>query len=173
MDGQEIQQAEAASADNPELERLIREAGMINQDFAEVSPEAIQAEQAAVQADQLALQNADGFRMLFGLAGGVLTMVGFPTAGACFTPERTEPVAAAWGPLAAKYGWDLADLGGAYREEIGAAIATMPLAIAVWGGIKADAAARAAEQPKPAQVTAGAPAPGLKPGDPHYQEPSA
>lgn len=173
MDGQEIQQAEAAGG-NHELERLISEAGMITAEAQATTPEALQAAQEAEQAVQLADQNTNAFRMILGMATGVFAMVGYPSVAAVLDEGKREALALAWGPLATKYGYDLSNMGSEYREEIGALFVTAPIAMAVWKGIKEDAAAREAAKPKPAQVTGtGAPAAGLKPGDPHYKEPEA
>ena len=160
-----------------ELDALAMQAGQVDAELGEQTPEAMAANaEAAVQLG-LAEQNSNGFRMILTMAGGVFGMVGYPSVQAALTPEKIEPLALTWGPLAAKYGYDLANMGTAYKEEIAAGFATIPVAMAVWAGIKADAEARAAKG-KPAELAdgTGKPGPGqgatLKPGDLGYREPA-
>lgn len=159
-----------------ELDALAMQAGQVDAELGEQTPEAMAANaEAAVQLG-LGETNANGVRMLFAMAGPVFGLVGFPSVAPALTAEKTEAFAIALGAVLAKYNVDLSNMGAQYREEIACAFAGLPVAMAVWNGIKYDAEQRAAAA-KPALVdgragvSAVSPG-GLKPGDLGYREPA-
>jgi hypothetical protein len=162
----------------PELAGLIAQAGQIDGEAAASTPEAMQAAQELQVVMSMAEQNAAAVGGMLELA---LPLIGpmYPSLETIYTPDVRAQVAATLGPLLAKYGVNLEDMGGRYREEIAAAFVCGPIAIATYKGIKADIEARAGapkalvqNEGKPAaqapvQAAGGAI---LKPGDYGYVE---
>lgn len=116
-----------------ELEALSMEAAELDGAQAASSPEAIQAEQAAAAAVTLADENGQAVTMMIQVAVPILGAL-YPSLPAVYTPEAVGAIAATVGPVLAKHGIVLKDLGGAYKEEIAAAVVCAPIA---WATIKA------------------------------------
>jgi hypothetical protein len=158
-----------------ELDALAIQAGAVDGAVEAQEPGAVMAAQAEIMTMGLAEENSQGVTMILGIAVPVLGKL-YPSLADVYTDEACGAIAASLGPLLAKYGVNLKDWGGAYKEEIGAAIVCGPIAWATVQGIKADIAARAG--PKAAQVvdasdkaqTKGA---GPVPGDFEFREPAA
>jgi hypothetical protein len=142
-----------------ELELLERQAEGIDALTEAAGPEGQAQAEAQAEVMLLADKNLAGIQMMLDLAGGTFGAFGFPSVAAVLSPDKKAMLAAVWSPVLTKYGVDLGELGGAYKEEIGALMVTAPIAVAIWAGLKADAASRAkaAEPAQPAAVE-GAPA---------------
>lgn len=162
------------STENNELAALEMQAAQLDGETAALSPEAVMAAHAETEQFDLANENAKGVSMCLEMAVPILGEL-YPSLVAIYTPAACERVAGALGPLLAKYGIDLGEVGGRYKEEIGAAFICGPIAWATYKGIMADVAAR--KGPPAAQVVGGqqaAPVPvagTLKPGDFGYKDP--
>jgi hypothetical protein len=173
-----MDEIENQSTGGQELAGLIAQAGQIDGEAAASSPEAMQAAQELQVAMSMGEQNAAAVGGMLELALPLICPL-YPSLEAVYTPEVRAQVAGTLGPLLAKYGVNMEDMGGRYREEIAAAFVCGPIAIATYKGIKADIASRA-DPPKaiaqePAKQTAPAltKAPSgatLKPGDYGYVE---
>lgn len=156
-----------------ELEGLELQAGMLDGQAAAATPEGMAAAQA--EADAVSLVQTNGQTV-----SGVLQMgaqlIGplYPRVAAVYTPEACEGVGMALGPLLAKYGIDLGEWGGKYKEELTAAFVCVPIAIATVKALKEDVAeSQKAQSSAPALAEAVAepkPKQGLKPGDFGYVE---
>jgi hypothetical protein len=163
---------------NGQLAGLIAQAGALDGEAVASSPEAMQAAQELQQAVTLADQNSAAVAGVMELALPLICPL-YPSLADVYTEEARAGIAATMGPLLAKYGVNMQDMGGKYREEIAAAFVCGPIAVATYKGIKADIEARANSVPKaiaqePASKLA-APAPkakgaALKPGDFGYKE---
>lgn len=112
---------------------------------------------------------------VFGLAVVVLSPM-LPYLPAIYTPDRVQAIAAAYVPVAEKYGWDLSGTLGKYSAELGLALAVLPTVPAVLQAHRAlaaerDAAKRAAQKATspPGAVPSETPAP-ASPG-PHLVYP--
>jgi hypothetical protein len=153
------------------LAGLLHEAGKIDGEVVAASPEAIMADEAASEAITLADENRQGVVMILELA---LPIIGemYPSLQTIYTPDAQRAIAGTMGPLLAKYGVNLKDMGGRYQEEIAAAFVCGPIAWATVKGIKADIAARAgAPKAVEHQSAAAVPTGGkLRPGDYGYVE---
>jgi hypothetical protein len=148
---------------------LLAQAGAIDGDLAASGPEAVQAAQEQAAALSLADENSQGVAMIMELALPMICPL-YPSLEAIYTPDKQQAIAATMGPLLAKYGVNIKEAGGRYKEEIAAACVCGPIAFATYKGIKADIAARAgAPRAVEHAPTGPAPAPkapgALKPGD--------
>jgi hypothetical protein len=161
-----------------ELNAIIMQAGMVDGLADAASPEAMQQAQEMQIVVSMAEQNASAVAGVLSLAIPLIAPL-YPSLEGIYTPEVCERVAASLGPLLAKYGVNMEDMGGKYREEIAAAFICGPIAVATYKGIKADVEARAgAPKALVQQVTSAAPGPVpgaspgvlLRPGDYGYEE---
>lgn len=156
-----------------ELDLLIQEAGGMEADRAALAPEAVAAAQEEAQQGDLIREN--GQAIYTGLEIAVPLLAGlFPSVGAIYTDEVKQRVAGALAPVCAKYGWEIKGIGGQYKEEIGAAIVLLPLALATYKGVQADMLASR----NPVPVLPGKSSPIMAkrvpvPGDVDYKEPEA
>lgn len=158
-----------------ELDGLIAQAGALDGDAAATSPAAIMEQQAQAEAMGLSDQNSQAVGMMLGLAVPILSRL-YPSLEQVYTPETCGALSASLGPVLAKYGVNLTEWGGAYKEEIGALFVCGPVAWATVQGIKADIAARAGAPAAvpvagPATLNPAPPATGPRPGDFAYREP--
>jgi hypothetical protein len=165
------------SGGNAELNGLLMQAAAVDGDLAAQAPEAIAEQQAEMAVVSLAEENSKTVGMILGLAVPILSRL-YPSLAEVYTEEACCAVAASLGPLLAKYNINIAEWGGRYQEEIGAAFVCGPIAWATVQGVKADiqsriGAAKAIENGQPAPpISAPAPAAAknLKPGDYGYVE---
>lgn len=144
-----------------ELQGLAAQAALIDGQEAATAPGAIMEAQEAAQAVTLADDNSQGMLMVLGMAVPMLGEL-YPSLKTIYTPEACERIAQATGPLLAKHGVNLREVGGAYKEEIGALFVCGPIAWATVKAVKADIAA-SADKPgdKPKTIAARAvPVPG-------------
>jgi hypothetical protein len=153
---------------------LLAQAGEIDGAVAATAPEAIQAAQEEAAALSLADENTQGVTMIMELALPLICPM-FPSLEQVYTAEARQAIAISMGPLLAKYGVNLKEAGGKYKEELVAAMVCGPIAVATYRGIKTDIATRAgapkAVEHVPAGAALAAPAPSaLKPGDYGYVE---
>jgi hypothetical protein len=156
---------------------LLAQASALDGDLAATAPEAIEAAQAEAAALSMADQNSQAVFGIFELA---LPIVGeaFPSLNTIYTEEARGKIAAVLGPLLAKYGINVHEVGGRYKEELAAGFVCVPIAIATYKGIKADIAAREPAPKAVAQPAKGIVPPAcappkastLKPGDYGYTE---
>jgi hypothetical protein len=156
-----------------ELDGLEMQAGMLDGQAAASTPEGMAAAQAEAQA--LSLIETNGQTMAGVLKMGA-TMIGplYPRVAAVYTPEVCQSVGMALGPLMAKYGIDLGEWGGKYKEELTAAFVCVPIAMATVKALKEDVAESQKEKPGApaiAEAVADQKQPtALKPGDFGYVE---
>lgn len=158
---------------NAELAGLLMQAQAVDGDLAAQAPEAIAEQQEALAVVSLAEENQKGVAMILDIAVPILGKL-YPSLVGVYTQEACGAVAASLGVVLAKYNVNLAEWGGAYKEEIGALFVCGPIAWATVQGVKADILAREApkaiEQGKPAAPPKQAPGAALKPGDYGYVE---
>jgi hypothetical protein len=161
---------------NAAIAGLMQEAAALDAELGAQTPEARAEAQAAELVGTLAEENVRGVGMILALAVPVLSKL-YPSIEAVYTDEACGEVAAALGPVLAKYNVNLKDFGGRWQEEIGAAIVCGPIAWATVQAIKADIAARVGNSPQAvghAKAAAlSAPGPQPQPGDYGYVEPAA
>ena len=136
------------------LDALAMQADGLDAEIAAAAPGAIIAQQEEAAALDQGTNNGKALRLMLGLGVPLLGKL-YPCIVEIYTEEAQEQVADSLGPVLTKYGVDLGDLGGAYREEIAAAIVCVPLALATVAGMRADIAARAAQAPKGITLTHG------------------
>jgi hypothetical protein len=156
-----------------ELEGLIGQAALVDGEVAAAAPGAVLEAQAEAEVMGLAEENGQGVALILDLAVPILGKL-YPSLLDVYTPEACAAVAASMGPVLAKYGINLKEWGGAYKEEIGALFVCGPIAWATVAGIKADIAARAGAPA--AKVISDGAAPTKRehmpvPGDFDYREP--
>ncbi|MYN45786.1 hypothetical protein GTP23_12085 [Pseudoduganella sp. FT93W] len=157
-----------------ELQALAMQASQIDGEQAAASPEAIQAAQEEQAAMGLAEQNAGAVAMILGTAVPILSKL-YPSLADVYTEDACQSIVASVSPVLAKHGVDLSQWGGAYKEEIGAAMVCVPIAWATVQAVKHDVEAReAAKQPQAiGQQKTAAQQRALVPGDYGYVEPDA
>lgn len=143
---------------------------------------AIEIEARAIEGDQAAAVNppdpdappapepldpVQEARDLLDFAYDSLTPI-YPSLEKVYTPAVRDRIARSGGKLLAKYGVSLADIFGAWGEEIAFAMVVLPLVVPTVQAIRADREAAAAPAPaKPAQPPANAPE------QPRFEEPPA
>jgi len=106
-----------------------------------------EAAQAAAEVAAQADQNSNAVRMGLDIAIPFLSRL-YPSLAEVYTDEARGAVAATVGPVLTKYGIDLGDVGGRYREEIAMVVVCGPIAMATYQGMKADIEAREKQAPK-------------------------
>jgi hypothetical protein len=101
-------------------------------------------EEGAEKAQEVALldKNTQGLSMLLDLAAPTFDGFGFPRVAGVLKADGSKLVAA-WAPVLTKYGVNLEQLAGAYKEEILAAVLTLPIALALGKALKEDARSHA------------------------------
>ncbi len=121
------------------LDNLERQAAMVDQDAAELSPEAIAAksEQAAVIGQTE--QNAAFVGMAFSMVTPVLFTI-YPSLQKVLTGDAIEQLAGVYGPLMTKYEFNGSDAFSKYKEEIAALAVTFTIGSAALVAIREDAA---------------------------------
>jgi hypothetical protein len=134
-------------AENSELAVLAAQAGMIDGEMTASGPEAMLAAQEAEQAIVEADQNIASVALILALSVPFLGRL-YPSLLVVYTDEAQGAVSATLGPVLTKYGINLGDMGGRWKEEIAAVAVCGPIAIATLEGIKADIAAREKHVPK-------------------------
>lgn len=152
---------------------LMSDADGIDREVAASSPAAVAESEAALATASMSDMNAAGIAGVLEMALPLITPL-YPSLESVYTPDVRAQVAAAMGPLLAKYGVNLSEMGGKYREEITAAFVCVPVAVATYKGIKADIESRAKQPTLHTQPAAPAlpDAAGNKPGDFGYREPA-
>ena len=82
----------------------------------------------------------------------------YPSVAAVYTEEVCAQVGGSLGPVMAKYGIDLGEWGGRYKEELTALFVCVPVVLATLKALKTDVAARAPKTPQEieAEAMAGA-----------------
>ncbi|MGZ3319672.1 MAG: hypothetical protein ACXU9C_01685 [Xanthobacteraceae bacterium] len=163
MDPQDI---EAAPRPNEEEAASLRALGALAAE--EGAQEQKIAEQAQAQENAVLMsleqENEQALMLVADLATPVFGGFGFPTVARVLQEQNegsgltnAQTLAKAWAPVLTKYGVSLGDLGGQYKDEIGAVLVTVPIATALWQAVKADAGAKPKPAPK-AVVQEAAPA---------------
>lgn len=146
---QNEQQAGAASAmpaeQLAELRRLELGANEPNTELQAL--EDAEAAQVAAEVAAQVDQNSNAVRMGLDIAIPFLSRL-YPSLAEVYTDEARGAVAMTVGPVLTKYGVDLGDVGGRYREEIAMVAVCGPIAMATYQGIKADIEAREKQAPK-------------------------
>jgi len=157
-----------------ELQALAMQASQIDGEQAAASPEAVQAAQEAQVVMGLEEQNQGAIALILGTAVPVLCEI-YPSLAGVYTEDACQRIVGAVSPVLAKHGVDLSQWGGAYKEEIGAAMVCVPIAWATVQAVKADIEAReAAKGPRTVGVQqTQAQKAALVPGDYGYVEPHA
>jgi hypothetical protein len=155
-----------------ELDALEHAARAVDGDVAAQAPGAVAAAQEEAQASSLADNNG---RMVAGVLEMAAPMIAplYPSVAAVYTPDVCAQVGGALGPVMAKYGIDLGDWGGKYKEELTALFVCVPVALATLKAIKADVAAKQPQEQAQAlgsEAVALTPTGVMKPGDYGYAE---
>jgi hypothetical protein len=134
-------------AEMTELDGLEAAAGAIDADVAAQAPGAVAEAQEEAQAASLADNNG---RMVAGVLEMAAPMIApmYPSVAAVYTPDVCAQVGGALGPVMAKYGIDLGEWGGKYKEELTALFVCVPVALATFKALKADVAARTPKTPQ-------------------------
>lgn len=140
-------------AEMNELDGLEMAANAIDGEVAAEAPGAVAAAQEEAQAASLADTNGRAVAAILEMASPMIAPL-YPSVAAVYTQETCAQVGAALGPVMAKYGIDLGEWGGRYKEEITALFVCVPVALATLKAIKADVAAKV--PPNPAQIEAEA-----------------
>jgi hypothetical protein len=139
------QNALVSSEQQADLRRL--QMGANEPDNALSELEAAEAAQADAEAAAAADQNGAAVRMGLDVAIPFLSRL-YPSLAEIYTDEARGAVAATVGPVLTKYGIDLGDVGGRYKEEIALVLVCGPIAMATYQGINRDVAAREKAAPK-------------------------
>lgn len=138
-----------------DLRRLQLAAGEPNADIQAL--EDAEAAQAAAELDVQTDQNSKAVRMGLDVAIPFLCKL-YPSLEAIYDEQARAAVATTVGPVLSKYGVDLGDIGGRYKEEIAMVLVCGPIAVATYQGVKADIEAREKRVPKAvASTSSGAP----------------
>jgi hypothetical protein len=127
-----------------QLTALAAQAAALDSEAAAAAPEAVQQrqEEQEQQEQEISLlqKNGTALSMLLDLAAPTFGTFGMPTAGRVLADHRNkEKLVSAWAPVITKYGIDMSLWGDKYKEEIGAAIVTWPIARLMWQAMKYDA----------------------------------
>jgi hypothetical protein len=128
-----------------ELRRLQLTAGEPNAEMAAL--EQAEADKAAAEQAAQVDQNSQAIRMGLDIAIPFLSRL-YPSLAEVYDDGARGAVAMTVGPVLSKYGIDLGDVGGRYREEIAMAVVCGPIAMATYAGMKADIEARERRAPK-------------------------
>ncbi len=156
-----------------ELDGLIGQAAGVDGEVAATEPGAVMEAQALAEVSSLSDDNAQCVAMILALSVPILGKL-YPSLIAIYTEEAQGQVSASLGPVLAKYGVNLKEGAGRYKEEIAAAFVCGPIAWASYHGIKADAAARAGTTAKTPVLADEVKPPAVRvpvPGDFEYREP--
>lgn len=137
-----------------DLDALALQAGALDAESAASEPGAVIEQQEAAALMDAASENAQQIAMIISLAMPAIGVM-YPSLPAVYTPEAVQGVAGTMGPLLAKYGIRLKDLGGRYKEEIAAALVCGPVAVATYRAIGKDVAERAKREPVEAKPASG------------------
>lgn len=155
-----------------ELDGLLLKAATIDADVDAQAPQAMADAQQADAVMTLADTNGRAVAGVLEMAAPMIAPL-YPSVAAVYTPQVCEQVGGALGPVMAKYGIDLGEWGGRYKEEITALFVCVPVVMATMKALKADVAARAAKEQPAISESVDRPLtpPGiLKPGDYGYVE---
>lgn len=138
-----------------ELDALVGAAAAIDGQVADNAPEAVQAAQEMAQAMTMAETNGRTVAGVLEMASPMIAPM-YPKVAAVYTPDVCAQVGGALGPVMAKYGIDLGEWGGRYKEELTALFVCVPIALATFKALKEDVADRA----PPEKLASGDLAPG-------------
>lgn len=145
MDHENQAGAAISAEQSADLRRLMLAADQPNAELQALE-DAEAANAAAEQAAQ-ADQNSTAVRMGLDIAIPFLTRL-YPSLEDIYDEQARTAVAMTVGPVLTKYGIDLGDVGGRYREEIAMVMVCGPIAMATYQGIKSDIEAREKRVPK-------------------------
>lgn len=145
MDEQQSQAGAMSAEQSADLRRLMLAADEPNAELQAVE-DAEAARAAAEQAAQVD-QNSNAVRMGLDIAIPFLSRL-YPSLEAIYDEQARTAVAMTVGPVLTKYGIDLGDVGGRYREEIAMVMVCGPIAVATYQGIMTDVGARKKPVPK-------------------------
>jgi hypothetical protein len=119
------------------LTALAMQAEAIDSELQATTPQAIIEGQAVTQTMDANQQNAEGVAFGLSLALTVLAPI-FPSLEGVYPEAVRNQVAQSLAPVLTKYNVNLADIGGNWKEEIGAAIVCVPIALATYKAIRHD-----------------------------------
>lgn len=143
------------ASENSELAALTAQAGLLDGELSASGPEAQVAQAEADQQMQQQDANIGQVRLVFALAVPILGRL-YPCIADIYTDPTCDQLASVLGPLLAKYGINLGDLGDKWGVEIAAVMVCGPVVMATYKGIQTDIAMRADPLPK---ASAGIPPP--------------
>jgi hypothetical protein len=135
------------------LEALAAQADMIDAEGAATEPAALLEQQQQLEQVSAVDQNAVALVAAFGIGSNFLSNF-YPSLTHTFGGQAQQMAAASLAPVLAKYGFNLSEWGGQYKEEIGAAMVCVPIAIGIYNGLKMDVAEREKTAPKQAASVA-------------------
>lgn len=145
MDHENQTGADMSAEQSADLRRLMLAADAPNAEMQAL--EDAEAAQAAAEVAAQVDQNSNAVRMGLDIAIPFLSRL-YPSLADVYTDEARGAVAMTVGPVLTKYGIDLGDVGGRYREEIAMVVVCGPIAMATYQGIKSDVEAREKRVPK-------------------------
>jgi hypothetical protein len=129
------------------LDALALAAEEIDRDAAAGEPGAMIEAARADESAAVAVDNAEQIRMILDLALPLLGSM-YPSLNDVYTEAARGAVAASLARVLTKYGININDWGGRYKEEIGALMVCGPIAWATVQAVKSDIAAREKQPPK-------------------------
>jgi len=117
-----------------DLAQLTAEAAAIDAQLAPATPTPEQPAAPQVSPNDIAEMSA-----LLQIVAGMFSPL-FPSLANVYTPQSCDALASAAIPVMAKHGWSVSGLLGNYAEEVALLAVAAPMALATYGGIKADIA---------------------------------
>ncbi|WP_373986986.1 hypothetical protein [Duganella sp. BuS-21] len=138
-----------------ELDGLAAAADGVDGQVAANAPQAVQAAQEEAMVMTMADTNGRAVAGVLEMAAPLIEPL-YPSVAAVYTPDVCAQVGGALGPVLAKYGIDLGEWGGKYKEELTALFVCVPVALATVKAIKEDIAARTPAEPGEGGAQAGA-----------------
>jgi hypothetical protein len=136
-----------------ELDGMLLKAAEIDAAVDASAPQAMAEAQQAADVMSMADMNTRAVAGVLEMAAPMIAPL-YPSVAAVYTPAVCEQVGGALGPVLAKYGIDLGEWGGKWKEEITALFVCVPIMLETVKAVKADIAARV---PPPAVGQGGEP----------------
>lgn len=136
-----------------ELDALELAAKAVDGETAAQAPAAVAAAHEEAQASSLADLNGRTVAGVLEMAAPMIAPL-YPSVAAIYTPAVCAQVGESLGPVMAKYGIDLGEWGGRYKEEMVALFTCVPIMLATIKAVKADVAAKQPATPQEIEAAA-------------------
>jgi hypothetical protein len=124
-----------------ELDSLELAAAAVDGQVASEAPQAVADAQQAAEVLSMADMNTRTVAGVLEMAAPMIAPL-YPSVAAVYTPDVCAQVGGALGPVMAKYGIDLGEWGGKYKEELTALFVCVPIMLETVKAVKADVAAK-------------------------------